>query len=146
MWKTFSRFPSFPPFIKLCFGRNIPSRHAAICQKHCRITDATSSKRKNWVWVWSWQVMKVALKLSIRTWMPGTNNLMGGAPCYFVFGTVGSLLLWGRHACSQTWACRHKHTCTCRSMWWVMQIQTTPANLFPKNVPFMGDLTKRISG
>lgn len=70
------------------------AEHAAICQKHCCITDSVSSKRKEWVWVWSWQVMKVALKSSIRKWGPGTDNLVGSAPCYFVLRTVGLLLLW----------------------------------------------------
>ena len=38
--------------------------------------------------------MKVALKLLIRKWRPGTNNLIDRAPCYFILRTVGFLLFW----------------------------------------------------
>ena len=140
MWKTFSRFPPFPPLIKLCLRRNIHRRHAAVCQKHCCITDATSSKRKNWVWVWSWQVMKVALKLSIREWRPGTDNLMGSAPCYFVFGTVGLLLLWKS---THTYPDIDIHTCMYRNVWWEVQIQTSHADVSPKDVFLLRGLNKK---
>lgn len=134
MWKTFSRFPPNPPFIKLCFRRNTHRRLAAVCQKHCCVADVASSRRKNRVWVCSWQAMKVALKLSIRRWRPGTDDLMGNAPCYFVFRTVGLLLLW-KSVC--TYPDIDTHRCMYRNVRREVRIQTSHADVFPKDVSLM---------